>query len=107
MKIIGSGSALPDQVVTNDDLCKILDTSDEWIVTHTGISSRRILKDETVYELGALAAKRALEEANAASLCDLIDTAMAEQMFEAENIRSLRELAAENEELARHLLTEE
>lgn len=32
---------------------------------------------------------------------------MAEQMFEAENIRSLRELAAENEELARHLLTEE
>ena len=65
MKIIGSGSALPDQVVTNDDLCKILDTSDEWIVTHTGISSRRILKDETVYELGALAAKRALEEANA------------------------------------------
>ena len=48
-----------------------------------------------------------LEEANAASLCDLIDTAMAEQMFEAENIRSLRELAAENEELARHLLTEE
>ena len=65
MKIIGSGSALPKQVVTNDDLCKILDTSDEWIVTHTGISSRRILKDETVYELGALAAKRALEEANA------------------------------------------
>ena len=48
-----------------------------------------------------------LEEASAASLCDLIDTAMAEQMFEAENIRSLRELAAENEELARHLLTEE
>ena len=45
--------------------------------------------------------------ANDASLCDLIDTAMAEQMFEAENIRSLRELAAENEELARHLLTEE
>ena len=43
MKIIGSGSALPNQVVTNDDLCKILDTSDEWIVTHTGISSRRIL----------------------------------------------------------------
>lgn len=42
-----------------------------------------------------------LEEASAASLCDLIDTAMAEQMFEAENIRSLRELAAENEELAR------
>lgn len=30
MKIIGSGSALPKQVVTNDDLCKILDTSDEW-----------------------------------------------------------------------------
>ena len=48
-----------------------------------------------------------LEETNAASLCDLIDTAMAEQVFEAENIRSLRELAAENEELARHLLTEE
>ena len=40
-----------------------------------------------------------LEEANAASLCDLIDTAMAEQMFEAENIRSLRELAVSGREL--------
>ena len=39
-----------------------------------------------------------LEEASAASLCDLIDTAMAEQMFEAENIRSLRELAVSGRE---------
>ena len=56
MKIIGSGSALPEQVVTNDDLSRILDTSDEWIVSHTGIRERHIIKEETLAELATAAA---------------------------------------------------
>ena len=42
MKIIGTGSALPHLVVTNDDLSKFLDTNDEWIRTRTGIAQRHI-----------------------------------------------------------------
>jgi 3-oxoacyl-[acyl-carrier-protein] synthase-3 len=41
-KIIGTGSYLPEQVRTNADLEKMVDTSDEWIVTRTGIRERRI-----------------------------------------------------------------
>ena len=63
MKIIGTGSALPAQRVTNADLMKFLDTSDEWIVSHTGIRERRVTDAESVAELGALAARRALEAA--------------------------------------------
>ena len=51
MKIIGTGSALPHLVVTNDDLSKFLDTNDEWIRTRTGIQSRNILSTETITEL--------------------------------------------------------
>ena len=48
-KIIGTGSYLPEQVRTNADLEKMVDTSDEWIVTRTGIRERRIAApDETV-----------------------------------------------------------
>lgn len=45
-KIIGTGSAMPKQVITNDDLTKILDTSDEWIRTRVGITERRIINTE-------------------------------------------------------------
>ena len=41
VKIVGTGSAVPSRVVTNDDLAQIVDTSDEWISTRTGIRSRR------------------------------------------------------------------
>lgn len=63
MRIIGTGSALPEQVITNNDLTKFLDTSDEWIVSHTGIRERHVLSQETVSDLGAQAARRALEDA--------------------------------------------
>ncbi|MDD6262476.1 MAG: beta-ketoacyl-ACP synthase 3 [Clostridiales bacterium] len=63
MKIIGSGSALPRQVVTNEMLTQILDTSDEWIVSHTGIRERHIIKDERLSDLAAQAAQAALEDA--------------------------------------------
>ncbi|WP_428945828.1 beta-ketoacyl-ACP synthase III [Pantoea sp. FN060301] len=63
-KIIGTGSYLPEQVRTNADLEKMVDTSDEWIVTRTGIRERRIAgPDETVATMGFQAAQRALEMA--------------------------------------------
>ena len=63
-KIIGTGSYLPEQVRTNADLEKMVDTSDEWIVTRTGIRERRIAAaNESVSTMGFEAAKRALEMA--------------------------------------------
>lgn len=63
-KIIGTGSYLPAQVRTNADLEKMVETSDEWIVTRTGIRERRIAApDETVATMGFQAAERALEMA--------------------------------------------
>ena len=66
MKILGTGSALPKRVVTNDELTRFLDTSDEWIATRTGIRERRVLTDDTLHELAVRAAKNALESAGAA-----------------------------------------
>ncbi|WP_192458669.1 beta-ketoacyl-ACP synthase III [Musicola keenii] len=63
-KIIGTGSYLPAQIRTNADLEKMVDTSDEWIVTRTGIRERRIAApDENVATMGCLAAKQALDMA--------------------------------------------
>ncbi|NDL61920.1 beta-ketoacyl-ACP synthase III [Acerihabitans arboris] len=63
-KILGTGSFLPAQVRSNADLEKMVDTSDEWIVTRTGIRERRIAgADETVSTMGFAAAQRALEMA--------------------------------------------
>jgi 3-oxoacyl-[acyl-carrier-protein] synthase-3 len=65
--IVGTGSAVPARVVTNDDLSKIVDTSDEWIVSHTGIRQRHIVSaEENASTLGCAAAKRALEDAGIA-----------------------------------------
>ncbi|MBS0908015.1 beta-ketoacyl-ACP synthase III [Tatumella sp. JGM118] len=63
-KIIGTGSYLPQQVRTNADLEKMVETSDEWIVTRTGIRERRIAAaDETVATMGVTAAQNALQMA--------------------------------------------
>ncbi|MBD2783585.1 ketoacyl-ACP synthase III [Xenorhabdus sp. DI] len=62
--ILGTGSYLPAQVRTNADLEKMVDTSDEWIVTRTGIRERRIAAaDENVAILGFKAAEKAIEMA--------------------------------------------
>ncbi|GAA0476801.1 MULTISPECIES: beta-ketoacyl-ACP synthase III [Tatumella] len=67
-KIIGTGSYLPEQIRSNADLEKMVDTSDEWIVTRTGIHQRRIAAaDETVATMGFTAAKNALEMAGIAA----------------------------------------
>ncbi len=63
--IIGTGSYVPERVLTNEDLSKIVDTSDEWITTRTGIKERRIAADdEATSDMATKAALRALEAAN-------------------------------------------
>jgi len=63
--IAGMGIYLPDKVLTNNDLEKMVDTSNEWIVARTGIRQRRIAGDnEYTSDLAAKAAKSALEDAN-------------------------------------------
>lgn len=63
--IIGIGSYLPENIVTNFDLEKIVDTSDEWIASRTGIKRRRIADENTATsDLATIAAQRALECAN-------------------------------------------
>lgn len=61
--ILGTGSALPEKIVTNDDLAKIVETSDAWISERTGIRSRRIAVEETTTTLSIDAGRRALEDA--------------------------------------------
>lgn len=60
IKICGTGSALPALRVTNDDLSKIMDTSDEWIRSRTGIGARHLAVEETTAGLSVEAAKQAL-----------------------------------------------
>ena len=62
-QVIGTGSAAPACVKTNDDLSQFLDTSDEWIRTRTGIGERHVCTTETMSDLTEWAAKRALEDA--------------------------------------------
>ncbi|MAG30680.1 MAG: 3-oxoacyl-ACP synthase [Deltaproteobacteria bacterium] len=62
MHIVGWGSALPDKIVTNEDLEKVLDTSDEWIVERCGIRERRI--GESTAELAIEAGRAALAKAD-------------------------------------------
>jgi 3-oxoacyl-[acyl-carrier-protein] synthase III len=66
-RIAGTGSHLPEKVVTNFDLEKMVDTSDEWIRTRTGIERRHIAADgETTVDLAEFAARRALDAAGVA-----------------------------------------
>jgi len=60
-RIIGTGSYLPSKVITNVDLEKTLDTSDEWITARTGIKERRIVTNESTCDLALEASKKALE----------------------------------------------
>ena len=73
-RIAGTGSYLPEKVLTNDDLSKLVDTSDEWIASRTGIRQRHIAAEgETTSDLSYQAAVRAMEAAGVdASELDLI-----------------------------------
>lgn len=64
VEIAGWGMCLPEKVLSNHDLEKIVDTSDEWIVSRSGISERRVVSgDETTSTLAAAAARKAMERA--------------------------------------------
>lgn len=63
-RIVGTGSYLPERILSNHDLEKMVETSDEWIVTRTGMKERRIAHpDEYTSDMGFYAAKRAIEAA--------------------------------------------
>jgi len=72
--IAGTGSALPEKRLTNEDLSKLVDTNDEWITQRTGIRERRVVSEgESTATLATLAARRAIEAAGIeASELDLI-----------------------------------
>ena len=63
--IVGTGSFVPDRILTNADLEKMVDTTDEWITTRSGIKERRIAPDwMCTSDMGVEAARRAMEQAN-------------------------------------------
>lgn len=62
-KVLGTGSYAPNKVITNDDLSKMIDTSDEWIKKRIGIERRHVSVNETAVDMGVKAAERAIEQA--------------------------------------------
>src|SRR5437764_6128218 len=87
VSIIGTGSYVPEKILTNADLSKMVDTSDEWITTRTGIKERRIAaKDEHTSDMATKAALAAIEQAGIAPAeIDLIllATATPDMLFPA------------------------
>ena len=87
VSIIGTGSYLPEKIVTNEDLSQLVDTSDEWITSRTGIKERRMAaQDEQTSDMAAKAALKALEMAKT-SPADvdliLVATATPDMLFPA------------------------
>jgi 3-oxoacyl-[acyl-carrier-protein] synthase-3 len=62
-RITGTGSYLPDKILTNHDLEKMVETSDEWITDRTGIKKRHIVDNETTCDLAEQASRRAIQAA--------------------------------------------
>lgn len=62
-RILGTGSFVPEKVVTNDDLSRMVETSDEWIIKRVGVKERHVAVTETNLDMGEEAARRALENA--------------------------------------------
>ncbi len=80
-QIVGTGRAVPEYILTNEEVAKLVDTTDEWITTRTGIKTRFVSTHETITDLSADAAKKALVKAGIdAKELDLIicSTVMAE-----------------------------
>lgn len=98
-KIIGTGSAVPGYCMKNNDFTEFIDTSDEWIVTRTGIRERRIAKEETTITLACEAAKKALQSAKSkAEEIDLIlvATCSPDDFFPSTACQVQAELGAKN-----------
>ena len=99
MKIIGTGSALPKKIVTNMDLEKMMDTSDEWIRSRTGIGTRHLAVEETTTSMSVEAAKQAMEAAGiTAEELDLIvaATVTADRLIPTLSCEVQSELGAKN-----------
>lgn len=65
VKIVGTGHYVPERIMTNDDFAELVDTSDEWITSRTGIKERRIAaSDEPTSDMGLAAAREALKDAD-------------------------------------------
>ena len=63
-KIVGTGSCLPEKILTNQDLEEMVDTTDTWIRERTGIEKRHVVSgDESTASLGEAAARKAMEAA--------------------------------------------
>ena len=100
--IVGTGSSLPQRVLTNEDLEKIVETSDEWITRRTGIKERRIARKEageSTTDLGTRAARAAIEMADVSP--DQIDaiivgTVTADHLFPSAACMIQKELEANN-----------
>ncbi len=76
IRIIGTGSYVPEKILTNDDLSELVDTSDEWITQRVGVKQRHVSVNETTADLAVKAAQRAVEAAGiTADELDLIVTA--------------------------------
>ena len=63
IQILGTGAYVPEHVVTNDDLSKMVDTSDEWITQRVGVKERRISVDESVTDMAVKSSERAMQAA--------------------------------------------
>jgi 3-oxoacyl-[acyl-carrier-protein] synthase-3 len=87
VSIIGTGSYVPEKILTNEDLSKIVDTSDEWITTRTGIKQRRVAaKDEQTSDMATKAALNAMEQAKISAKeinLILVATATPDMLFPA------------------------
>lgn len=98
-KIISTGACVPEQIITNDDLAKVVDTSDEWIVQRTGIHERRISNGENTSAFAIGTARMVLERAQVApEEVDLIIVASVTPDYGTPSLACMiqKELGAEN-----------
>ncbi len=87
VSIIGTGSYVPEKILTNEDLSRMVDTSDEWITTRTGIKERRMAaRDENTSDMATKAALKAIEQAKISPMeidLILVATATPDMLFPA------------------------
>src|ERR1700716_1115731 len=100
VSIVGTGSYVPEKILTNDDLSRMVDTSDEWITTRTGIKERRVAaKDENTSDMATKAALKALQQAKVAPEdvdLILVATATPDMLFPATACFVQKKLGATN-----------
>jgi len=100
VSIIGTGSYVPEKRLTNENLSKIVETSDDWITTRTGIKERRIAaKDENTSDMAARAALKAIEQAKISSEeieLILVATATPDMLFPATACFVQKKIGAKN-----------